>query len=168
VQAGEVGLISSAGTVSWLALGVFLAVAVWTDLRARRVPNGLVVCGLLVALVVPYLLTESTVRVSPGLSAVGAWAAGLILGGLLLWPLYLRGAMGAGDVKLMAMAGAFLGPMLTWRAVLYACVAGGVLGVALLAFQRLRGQARPTQQAYAPAIAAGCLAAVVLHGRPVL
>ena len=162
--------VSGLVAASWVALGALLALAVWTDLRRRRVPNDLVAWGLALALALPLAAAsrpgESLAWPSAGLSVIGTWAAGLMLGGLLLWPLYLRGAMGAGDVKLMAMAGAFLGPDLAWRAVLYTFVAGGLLALASIGWQHLRRQGRQTHQAYAPAVAIGSLAAVALHGLP--
>ena len=162
--------VSGLVAASWAALGMFLALAVWTDLRWRRVPNVLVAWGLALALALPLAAVsrpdESLAWPSVGLSVVGTWAAGLTLSGLLLWPLYLRGAMGAGDIKLMAMAGAFLGPDLAWRAVLYTCVAGGLLALVAIGWQHLRRQGRPTHQAYAPAVAIGSLVAVALHGLP--
>lgn len=162
--------VSGAVAESWVALGMFLALAVWTDLRQRLVPNHLVAWGLVLALALPLAAASRPDEVlawrSVGLSIAGTWAAGLMLGGLLLWPLYLRGAMGAGDIKLMAMSGAFLGPDLAWRAVLYTCVAGGVLALAAIGGQRWRRHGRPRQFAYAPAVAIGSLAAVALHGLP--
>ena len=55
--------------------------------------------------------------------------AGLGLGLLLFLPLYFIRAMGAGDVKLVAMVGAFLGPGDTFYAMLAVMIVGGVLSV---------------------------------------
>ncbi len=51
--------------------------------------------------------------------ALGLWKAlaGLGLGLLIMLPLYMLRALGAGDVKLMAMVGAFLGPNATIGAI---------------------------------------------------
>ena len=60
------------------------------------------------------------------LSAIGGLAIGLVV----MLPMYLLRAMGAGDVKLMAMVGAFLGPEDVLGAILATFVAGGVLSLA--------------------------------------
>ncbi|MFN8580494.1 MAG: prepilin peptidase [Gemmatimonadaceae bacterium] len=49
---------------------------------------------------------------------------------------YVIGALGAGDVKFFAAIGSWLGPALTWRAVLVAAVIGGVLATAFLLWER--------------------------------
>ena len=154
---------------AWGALGLFLALAVGSDLRSRRVPNGLVAAGLAVALAVPLagaLVAADGLSWRLAAASVAPWAAGLVLGGLLLLPGYALGGMAAGDVKLMAMAGAFLGPGLAAAAVLYTCLAGGALALAALAWRRARGRPAPTHQAYAPAIALGCAVAVWAHAAP--
>ena len=46
-------------------------------------------------------------------------------------PLYLLRAMGAGDVKLMAMVGVFVGPLGALSVALLTFVAGGVLALAV-------------------------------------
>jgi prepilin peptidase CpaA len=56
---------------------------------------------------------------------------GLAVGLAALLPAYFLRVMGAGDVKLMAMVGAFLGTWATVAAVLATLIAGGVLAVAL-------------------------------------
>ena len=53
------------------------------------------------------------------------WGIGL----LLLLPLYLLRMMGAGDVKLMAMIGAFLGPNDIFGVFLSTLIVGGVLAL---------------------------------------
>ena len=103
-----------------LLLG-FLAAALATDLRTRRIPNVLVLIGLVVG-----TIGQSTQSGLPGLATAGA---GAIVGLVCLLPFYLRGAMGAGDVKLMAMCGAFLGPVQVFVAAVASLLLGGVIGV---------------------------------------
>ncbi|NDZ15974.1 prepilin peptidase [Variovorax sp. WS11] len=107
---------------------VLLVIAGITDYRTYRIPNWLTFGGATFALVY-----KTVIAVSPG-SALLMASGGLFLGFLLLLPLYMLHAMGAGDVKLMAMVGAFLGVDETLQAVLFAFVAGGVgaIGFALL------------------------------------
>jgi prepilin peptidase CpaA len=106
-----------------LAVAVLLALlaaAVWTDLRERRIPNTLVVLGLVTSLLLQSL---------QGVSGLQSWGLGLLVGFGFFVPLYAIRAMGAGDVKLMAMTGSFLGPAATVDAVLLTLVAGGVLAM---------------------------------------
>ena len=63
-------------------------------------------------------------------------AAGL---GLLLIP-YIIGGMGAGDVKLFAGVGAWMGASITFGAFLVSTVVGGVLALAMIAFRSLHGR----------------------------
>lgn len=110
---------------------LFLAAAVITDLRARIIPNALVLAGALTGLSLAALHPEGI----GFLSGLG----GLALGLAILLPLYLLRAMGAGDVKLMAMTGAFLGPAAIAEAALWVLLTGGVLA---LVFSLRRGVAR--------------------------
>jgi len=132
-------------TAAALALAVLLLAAVVMDLRSRRIPNRLVLAGLALAGVshAAALLSGAAPLAGP---AWWAPLAGLLTAGLALLPLHLLRACGAGDVKLMAMAGAFLGAPAALRAVLFTLLAGGVLslfymmgrGVAAQAFANLR------------------------------
>ena len=110
---------------------LFLAAAVITDLRARLIPNALVLAGALTGLLLGGLHPQGI----GSLSAVG----GLALGLAIFLPMYLLRAMGAGDVKLMAMAGGFLGPAAIAEAALWVLLTGGVLA---LFFALRRGVAR--------------------------
>jgi prepilin peptidase CpaA len=102
------------------------ACACVTDLRSRRIPN-LLTFGGAVAGVLFHAVTGSTHGL---LMSTGGWVVGLMV---YLLP-FLLGGLGAGDVKLVAALGAWLGPHdVAWLA-LYAGVAGGVgaLAIALL------------------------------------
>ena len=56
---------------------------------------------------------------------------GLVVGLGVLLPMYALRVMGAGDVKLMAMVGAFLGASATFSAAIATFIAGGVLAIAV-------------------------------------
>jgi prepilin peptidase CpaA len=96
-----------------------------TDLAVRKIPNVLVLSGLLLALVLHGWL-------GPGNAWLTAWLAGMLTGFGLFLPMYIAGGMAAGDVKLMAMAGAFAGPSLALDIALASILAGGVLGLVLM------------------------------------
>lgn len=103
-----------------LVLLVLLAAA-W-DIGTRRIPNLLVLFGMLSALGFHALSSH-------GLGLATA-LGGLALGLAAFMPLYLLRAMGAGDVKLMGMVGAFLGTASAVGAVCTVLIAGGVLALA--------------------------------------
>jgi prepilin peptidase CpaA len=106
-------------------MGLLLIAAVG-DIRTGRIPNWLVLAGILYALA--YNALNPPYRHDIGiLFALG----GLAVGFAVLLPAYLFRVMGAGDVKLMAMVGAFLGTWATVGAVLATLLAGGVLALAL-------------------------------------
>jgi prepilin peptidase CpaA len=141
------------------------------DLRTRRVPNpltmGLAAIGVLYA------------AVGIGGLSIGASLAGLALGLALMLPGHLLGATGAGDVKLFAAAGAFVGPAHILTAFLYTALAGGVIAIVISLLRRrlrqtvgdtalliaTRGMHAPAIEsplqnnrfAYAPAIAVGTM-----------
>jgi prepilin peptidase CpaA len=63
------------------------------------------------------------------------WATmGAIVGLALLLPLYAIGGMGAGDVKLLAGVGAWMGPKLTLGAFATSAVVGGVMALVMVAW----------------------------------
>ena len=102
---------------------LLLATAAVIDFRSHRIPNWLVLTGAVYALIFNTMFP-------PWLHGTVLFPlAGLGLGLAMFLPLYLLRAMGAGDVKLLAMCGAFLGPNEIWRAALVVLITGGLLGV---------------------------------------
>ena len=114
-------------------LMLLLAGAAVSDYRTHRIPNWLVLSGALFG-----LIYNTALPPSPHANILFP-LAGLGLGLLLFLPLYLVRLMGAGDVKLLAMVGAFLGPGDTFRAALASMIVGGVLSIV---FVLVRGTAR--------------------------
>lgn len=103
-----------------ILLLIFAAVS---DYRTRRIPNWLVVFGAL------YGVIYNTVLPLTPHNNILFPLMGVALGLLLFLPLYLTRAMGAGDVKLLGMVGAFLGPGDTFYAALSSMIVGGVLAI---------------------------------------
>jgi prepilin peptidase CpaA len=119
-------------TIGLAAFILLLSVAAYFDLRTRRIPNRLTLAGFATGLVLAL--------VAGGWGGLGNALLGSVAGFAVFFFLYALGAMGAGDVKLMAAAGTFLGvPLVFWGAVCSA-VAGGLLAV--VAILRHRATAR--------------------------
>lgn len=110
--------------VPFIALGIGLA-ACFTDVRSRRIPN-LLTFGTAVAGITVH-------------SALGGWTGfqtasmGWLAGTALFLPFFLLGGMGAGDVKLLAALGAWLGPRDAFWLAVYGSFAGGVMAFAVAA-----------------------------------
>jgi prepilin peptidase CpaA len=159
-----IALVAGAGVASSLV-----------DLRTRRVPNALTLSITTIGFLMAAL------RLTP--TGVTGACLGLALGFVLMLPGHLLGATGAGDVKLFAAIGTFLGPGDVTMAFVYTLIAGGVVAVAI-AVKRRRMRETLTRTAtlirtagantaaiedpsndnrfpYAPAIAMGTLAAAL-------
>jgi prepilin peptidase CpaA len=108
-------------TFAWWPTVVVLVVATITDLRSRRIPNWLVLPFLAVG-----FAASSWTHGWHGLvqSLYGA-GLGLAIYGVL----FFMGGMGAGDVKLAAAIGAWIGPNQLFLALVITAMAGGVMVV---------------------------------------
>ena len=167
---------------AWWPTLIVLAVATFTDLRNRRIPNWLVLPFLLAGIVVSGWLH--------GWHGVGQSFAGMGLGLLIYGFLFWMGGMGAGDVKLCAAIGAWIGPDQLFIALVITGMAGGFMVLIWAAFggflkdlftgtgsllfgARERGQLRDPElvlanplkrkMPYAPAIAIGTLISFFAH-----
>ena len=120
---------------SLLLLATFLGAAVLTDLQSRRVPNVLVALMLAAGIATQALTAPS---IGTGLLA-GFGGAGVGL--FLLLPFYALGGMGAGDVKLFAATGSFLGLHQTLLAGFCTLGTGAALGLILIAHRVIRSAA---------------------------
>ncbi len=116
-----------------LAFAAALIVLAFIDLDHRILPNSMTLPGIVIGLACSLFLP-------PG------WLASLIgiaIGGGVLWVIgeayfRLRGVegMGMGDVKMLAMIGAFLGGRGVLVTLILASVAGALVGVALMRRQK--------------------------------
>lgn len=117
-----------------VALGVAVTASV-CDLITRRIPNILtlgagaagVCCGLAVQ----------------GLDGLGWSLAGWAVGLAVFLPLFFVHGMGAGDVKLLAALGSWVGPDVVLWTALYGAVAGAILATCVAL---ARGYLRPAMR----------------------
>jgi prepilin peptidase CpaA len=105
-----------------------LIAAIW-DVRFRRIPNWLVLASLILGFALNMFLY-------PVLSGLLISAKGLGLAMLIYFPLYLIRAMGAGDVKLMAVIGSIAGAA-DWIGIFFCtAIIGGLAALLLLLYKR--------------------------------
>jgi prepilin peptidase CpaA len=128
-------VISISNSANLLLLPGILAPAVYSDLRSHRIPNKLIILGLFAALV--FQLAASA---TPGL-----WSGllGAVIGLACFMPFHAMRAMGAGDVKLMAVVGLFMGPTGALYAALFSLLAGGLCALCYLTWHGLRASVNP-------------------------
>lgn len=146
----------------WALLPV-LVVAVVTDARTRRIPNWLtfpaMLTGLLVSVVAAALAEGWRVAVLAAVSSLGGWLA-FPLAFLLIDALY-AGAWGqlkgirAGDIKLMAAAGAWIGFWPALSAILDTALVGGVISLLWAAFHGALGGVLKQVRGFFMAVGAG-------------
>jgi len=131
--------------IAILAAGLLLAIA--GDLRTRTIPNKLNAAIALLAIPFWWL---SGLPLWPGVAIQIAMAAGLLA---LFAIAFHFGAMGGGDVKMIAALALWLTPDATLKLLVIMSLAGGVLTIAMLVRHRLANIETPIEVPYGVAIA---------------
>jgi leader peptidase (prepilin peptidase)/N-methyltransferase len=119
--------------VSRLLFGCLLIVLFAIDLEHQLLPNAITIPGIVIGFTLSFL-TEPGWRSS---------LIGIVVGGGMLlavaygyfWLRRIEG-LGMGDVKMLAMIGAFVGWQLTLMTLMFASLVGTVLGLGLIAARR--------------------------------
>lgn len=158
----QLGVLLQVGCL--LALAALLLAAAWQDLRTLRIGNRFSVA---LAAVFAVWTAAGFADGSFALSSLGlslACAAGLFVLGAAA---FAAGMIGGGDAKLLAAIGLFAGPALVVDLLLVTALAGGLIGLAVMAGAPIgpasvRGEATMRDRMrsrvpYGPAIAAGGL-----------
>jgi prepilin peptidase CpaA len=109
-------------SIAWWPTIIVLAIATFTDLRSRRIPNWLVLPFLVIGIGVAGWFH--------GWKGVGHSMEGIGLGVAIFGVLYALGGMGMGDLKLGAAIGAWIGPSQLLFALVLTAIAGGVMALA--------------------------------------
>ena len=141
--------------LKWAAFSAIMVVLVFTDMRERILPDVVNFTGLAIGLAISLFTPPADGTAlwlsnrlfsfpppTPVISLLDALLGGAI-GGSLLWIVSeayfrLRGreGMGLGDVKMMLMAGAFLGAKRTLLTIFAGSVLGSFLGLAIILAKR--------------------------------
>jgi leader peptidase (prepilin peptidase) / N-methyltransferase len=138
-------------TLKCMALGFLILGLIFTDAETKLLPDGLTLPGLALGVVFSLLVPvqDFVSQIMPGLVRLPLseelgwrlWSLGDSLLGAAIGASFLYGAaaiylrargvegMGFGDVKLMAMIGAFLGTKLTVLTIFAASLAGSLVGL---------------------------------------
>jgi len=108
-----------------LITGLLLAVVI--DLREHRIPNWLVSCLVVGGIALQFWFYQWHGLLTAFL--------GLTVGLFCFLPFHVFGALGAGDVKLLAAVGALIGPNLVFLAAMLTILCGGVIAIAYITFK---------------------------------
>ena len=163
--------------LSFASMAMMLLASTASDLLYHRIPNAFLVPALAVALLLGGF--------HDGLYGLLVSVAGLFAGMFVLMPLYVAGGTSAGDVKLLGVVGAYLGPMGALFAGIFTFIAGAVFALLWLTWISLRklshqelaisssrqgnnlvadDKQEKSAFAYAPAILVGAISAVWFDG----
>ncbi len=143
-------------TFVYVILALSLIVISFIDLEHFIIPNVITLPGIIIGLAYNLLITDwgLLLKIIPGLDfgnifyiapripALNSFFGIIIGGGTLLLIAYLykiirkREGMGMGDVKLLAMLGAFLGINGVFFIILVSSLVGSVIGITLILIQR--------------------------------
>lgn len=133
-------------------------VAAVEDLRRRQIPNWIPAAAILGGLAI-------AIR-DHGWNGAGSSLLGLVAGFAVFFVFYAIGAMGGGDVKLMAGFGAVLGWSRIWEASLWTAAVGGLVALVVVGVSMFRKKSSDSARTadvipYAPAIAVGSWLALI-------
>jgi leader peptidase (prepilin peptidase)/N-methyltransferase len=145
-------------TYAYAALLSGLIVVTGTDLSHQIIPDVVTLPGIAIGLICAVVFLPVGI-----VDAV----AGVVVGGGILWFLawvspYVFGkeGMGGGDIKLMAMVGAFLGWKPVLLAIMLGALAGSIVGIGLIATGLMR---RDQYLPFGPFLAVGSLTTLLFH-----
>nr|WP_204618560.1 A24 family peptidase [Desulforadius tongensis] len=116
-------------------LTAVLVICLYTDIRYKKIYNIVLLPALVLALAGNLYLGGF----DGGFTSIKGFLLGM---GLLFIP-FILGGMGAGDVKLLGVIGAFKGPAFVWLTFLAAAITGGILALIVMVKS---GQFKPRLQ----------------------
>jgi leader peptidase (prepilin peptidase)/N-methyltransferase len=140
-----------------------MIVIIFIDLEFQLIPDVITIPGVVIgilgaSLILPDPFVYSSFYPFANIPIVGFVnsAAGMLLGGGLFYLIAVvsKGGMGGGDIKMMAMVGAFMG----WKAVLLTTfigsLTGSLAGIFLMVF---KGKGRKTKIPFGPFLSFGAI-----------
>lgn len=121
-----------------VSLTVVLGLAAASDLRSRRIPNKLVLCGLATGFFFQAVAPEGHGLLARWFGSVGVLDGlyGVGVGLAIFLPFYMLRTLGAGDVKLLAMLGMWFGPRPMVGVAILTMACGGLLALSVALWMR--------------------------------
>lgn len=101
-----------------------VAICAYTDIKSKKIYNAVLFPAAAIGLVSNFY--------SGGLAGGFSGIKGMMLGMALLLVPFIMGGMGAGDVKLLGVVGAFKGPDFVWSVFLYTAIVGGLISIMIM------------------------------------
>ena len=142
-----------------------MVVITFIDLDFQIIPDVITLPGMIIGLAAATFLFPDPFAKYALLGFMNS-IIGLLAGGVSFYLIAIlsRGGMGGGDVKMMAMVGAFTGWKGVFLTTLVGSLAGSLVGIALMVF---KGKGRKTKVPFGPFLALGSLVTLFL-GRMIL
>lgn len=105
----------------YVILYVILGIAMWYDLQYYKVPNYLIVIGLMTGFIYQFQVA--------GIQGIGKYILGVSFPIILLFLLFLLKAIGAGDIKLFSVIGGFWGIAFVFKIIMVALFIGAGISI---------------------------------------
>lgn len=132
--------------IPMILLGL-LSCAVYTDMTSAKISNRLIVSGLIMGFLYQIFWN--------GESGILCFAVNIVVPVILLYLLFQMHVLGAGDIKLFSMLGAFLSIEELLKLIVLSFLAGAVMGICKLTYLFVFQRKKPgklTQIHFSPAI----------------
>lgn len=104
-----------------IVLLLILLAAVYTDYRQKKIPNWIILFGIPSGLLICFI--------HGGISLMVQGILGMFLPVFLLYPVFMIGTLGAGDLKLFAVVGSYIGIKGVLISLVFAFVTGAVISL---------------------------------------
>ncbi|MCK5706993.1 MAG: prepilin peptidase [Candidatus Aureabacteria bacterium] len=140
-----------------------LIVITTIDLRYYIIPDVISLPGIILGMIFSFIVPEMQGELEPLNGLLFSFVSALSGGGILLmvaligtW-IFKKEAMGMGDIKLVAMFGAFIGIKLTLLSIFFSSVLGSIAGVSFMLLGKAKMQSRIP---FGPYLAAGAVISI--------
>lgn len=107
-----------------IAVCVLTIICIFTDIKSYRVSNKCL--GIFIVMAIGLMVVDYK-------DAIG-YLLGTIFPLVILWPVYKLKGLGAGDVKMLGVLGAFLGASRIMKIIWISLVAGGIMAAGKIIF----------------------------------
>lgn len=150
-----------------------MVVITFIDLDFQIIPDVITIPGIAIGLASasfvlpdPFLNRANTFQTVQNVQIVGFnnSISGLFLGGGLFYLIAIlsKGGMGGGDIKMMAMVGAFMGWKAVFLTTFIGSLTGSIVGIFLIAF---KGRGRKTKIPFGPFLAFSSIITLFFGGK---